>query len=112
MVSVARRRPPNHDPSTPTRRATPTHPARTPSQLSASDSTPSKAAHIELVRASENKADLLLAWGGVAYGVLVTLILTCPARFPGNGRYGVVLALIMLSLAVMLILITVRPRIP
>ena len=105
----------NHDPSTPTFRpggdtgAPRTH---TIPALSERLDAVSKAAHIELVRASENKADLLLAWGGVAYGVLVTLILTGPARFPGNGRYGVVLALIMLSLAVMLILITVRPRIP
>ncbi|GAA3472214.1 Pycsar system effector family protein [Nonomuraea roseola] len=71
-----------------------------------------KTAYVELVRASETRAGLLLSWGGVAYGVLVTLILTGPAQFPGIGRVGVVMALIMLSIAVMLILYTVRPRIP
>ncbi|MFI6803259.1 Pycsar system effector family protein [Streptosporangium canum] len=67
------------------------------------------AARTELVSVSEKRAGLLLSWAGVAYGVMVTLILTGPARFPGLGRFGVILALILLSVAVMLILITIRP---
>lgn len=67
------------------------------------------AARAELISASERRAGLLLSWAGVAYGVLVTLILTGPARFPGLGRFGVIAALILLSAAVMLILITIRP---
>ncbi|MER5326723.1 Pycsar system effector family protein [Streptosporangium roseum] len=105
----------NHDPTAPTSHpggdSGAAHTYMTPALRERLDSV-SKTAHIELVRASENKAGLLLSWGGVAYGVLVTLILTGPARFPGIGRFGVILALLMLSMAVMLILITVRPRIP
>ncbi|WP_031171418.1 Pycsar system effector family protein [Streptosporangium roseum] len=67
------------------------------------------AARAELISASEKRAGLLLSWAGVAYGVMVTLVLTGPARFPGIGRFGVMLALILLSVAVMLILLTVRP---
>ncbi|MFE3448169.1 Pycsar system effector family protein [Nonomuraea sp. NPDC059194] len=66
-------------------------------------------ARAELVSASERRAGLLLSWSGVAYGVMVTLIVTGPARFPGVGRFGVILALILLSAAVLLILITIRP---
>ncbi|MBT2234306.1 Pycsar system effector family protein [Nonomuraea sp. NEAU-A123] len=67
------------------------------------------AARAELISASERRAGLLLSWAGVAYGVVVTLILTGPARFPGPGRFGVIAALILLSMAVLLILITIRP---
>ncbi|MFG3437733.1 Pycsar system effector family protein [Nonomuraea sp. NPDC047897] len=67
------------------------------------------AARAELISASERRAGLLLSWSGVAYGVVVTLILTGPARFPGIGRFGVIAALILLSAAVMLILVTIRP---
>ncbi|MDP9868031.1 MULTISPECIES: Pycsar system effector family protein [Streptosporangium] len=70
------------------------------------------AARAELISASEKRAGLLLSWAGVAYGVMVTLILTGPARFPGIGRFGVILALILLSAAVLLILITIRPPSP
>ncbi|MFS1303411.1 Pycsar system effector family protein [Streptosporangium longisporum] len=70
------------------------------------------AARAELISASEKRAGLLLSWAGVAYGVMVTLILTGPARFPGIGRFGVILALILLSMAVLLILITIRPLPP
>ncbi|MGV9776524.1 Pycsar system effector family protein, partial [Streptosporangium sp. NPDC003464] len=59
------------------------------------------AARAELISASEKRAGLLLSWAGVAYGVMVTLILTGPARFPGIGRFGVILALILLSAAVL-----------
>ncbi|MER7205936.1 Pycsar system effector family protein [Streptosporangium sp. NPDC000239] len=69
-------------------------------------------ARAELISASEKRAGLLLSWAGVAYGVLVTLILTGPARFPGIGRFGVVLALILLTVAVTLILFTIRPLSP
>ncbi|MFI7438762.1 Pycsar system effector family protein [Nonomuraea indica] len=41
--------------------------------------------------------------------MVVTLVLTGPARFPGLGRFGVIAALILLSAAVTLILITIRP---
>lgn len=67
------------------------------------------AARAELISAVEKRAGLLLSWAGVAYGVVVTLILTGPARFPGIGRFGVILALILVSAAVMLILFTIRP---
>ncbi|WP_344973489.1 Pycsar system effector family protein [Streptosporangium fragile] len=70
------------------------------------------AARAELISASEKRAGLLLSWAGVAYGAMVTLILTGPARFPGIGRLGVIVALILLSAAVMLILITIRPLSP
>ncbi|WP_433247058.1 Pycsar system effector family protein [Streptosporangium sp. CA-135522] len=70
------------------------------------------AARDELISASEKRAGLLLSWSGVAYGVVVTLILTGPARFPGIARFGVIVALILLSAAVMLILLTVRPLSP
>ncbi|WP_084962807.1 Pycsar system effector family protein [Thermoactinospora rubra] len=66
-------------------------------------------ARAELISDSQQRAGLLLSWAGVAYGVVVTLILTGPARFPGIGRFGVIVALIMLSAAVMLILVTIRP---
>lgn len=66
-------------------------------------------ARAELISASQQRAGLLLSWAGVAYGVVVTLILTGPARFPGIGRFGVIVALILLSVAVMLILVTIRP---
>ncbi|MEU7899855.1 Pycsar system effector family protein [Nonomuraea sp. NPDC049152] len=66
-------------------------------------------ARAELISASERRAGLLLSWAGVAYGALVTLILTGPARFPGLGRFGVIAALILLTAAVVLILITIRP---
>ncbi|MEV4059915.1 Pycsar system effector family protein [Nonomuraea dietziae] len=69
----------------------------------------STAARAEVISASQQRAGLLLSWAGVAYGVVVTLILTGPARFPGIGRFGVIMALIMLSAAVMLILVTIRP---
>ncbi|MEV4162109.1 Pycsar system effector family protein [Nonomuraea dietziae] len=67
------------------------------------------AARAEVISATQQRAGLLLSWAGVAYGVVVTLILTGPAQFPGLGRFGVIVALIMLSAAVMLILITIRP---
>ncbi|MGC5010350.1 Pycsar system effector family protein [Streptosporangium sp. DT93] len=67
------------------------------------------AARAELISVGEKRAGLLLSWAGVAYGVMVTLILTGPARFPGIGRFGVILALILLSTAVLLILVTIRP---
>lgn len=70
------------------------------------------AARAELISASEKRAGLLLSWSGVAYGVMVTLILTGPAQFPGVGRFGVILALILLSAAVLLILVTIRPPSP
>ncbi|MEU4704601.1 hypothetical protein [Nonomuraea dietziae] len=35
---------------------------------------------------------------------MVTLVLTGPARFPGLGRFGVIIALVLLSVAVLLIL--------
>ncbi|MEU7855954.1 Pycsar system effector family protein [Nonomuraea sp. NPDC049141] len=70
------------------------------------------AARAELISAIEKRAGLLLSWAGVAYGVIVTLILTGPARFPGLARFGVILALILLSAAVLLILITIRPLSP
>ncbi|MEV4062403.1 Pycsar system effector family protein [Nonomuraea dietziae] len=67
------------------------------------------AARAELISASEKRAGLLLSWAGVAYGVMVTLVLTGPARFPGLGRFGVIIALVLLSVAVLLILLTIRP---
>ncbi|MBB2910602.1 hypothetical protein FHS43_001865 [Streptosporangium becharense] len=67
------------------------------------------AARAELISVSEKRAGLLLSWAGIAYGAMVTLILTGPARFPGIGRFGVIVALILLSVAVLLILITIRP---
>ncbi|MFD1937041.1 Pycsar system effector family protein [Nonomuraea mangrovi] len=66
-------------------------------------------ARAEVISTSQQRAGLLLSWAGVAYGAVVTLILTGPARFPGIGRFGVIVALILLSAAVMLILVTIRP---
>lgn len=105
----------NHDPASPDARSgdgssTP-HVAMSPFLRDRLDAA-TAAARAELISASEKRAGLLLSWAGVAYGVMVTLILTGPARFPGIGRFGVILALILLSAAVLLILITIRPLPP
>ncbi|MEU4231252.1 Pycsar system effector family protein [Nonomuraea sp. NPDC026600] len=70
------------------------------------------AAHAELVRAGEGKSGLLLSWAGAAFGVLGTLLVTGPAHFPGIARFGVILAILLLSIAVVLVLLTIRPELP
>lgn len=69
-------------------------------------------AHAELVRAGEGKSGLLLSWAGAAFGVLGTLLVTGPAHFPGIARFGVIAAILVLSMAVVLILFTIRPALP
>ncbi|GAA3016916.1 Pycsar system effector family protein [Streptosporangium longisporum] len=69
-------------------------------------------AHAELVRAGESKSGLLLSWAGAAFGLLGTLLVTSPDHFPGIARFGVIVAVMMLSVAVVLILLTIRPTLP
>ncbi|WP_433257722.1 Pycsar system effector family protein [Streptosporangium sp. CA-135522] len=69
-------------------------------------------AHAELARAGEGKSGVLLSWAGAAFGVMSTLLVTGSARFPGIERFGVISAILLLAIAVVLTLLTIRPVLP
>lgn len=69
-----------------------------------------ESARAELARASEGKTGLLLSWAGGALAVVVTLAVT--AHLGRVGLIGVWASACLIGGAVVLLLATVRPRIP